>query len=307
MAHSTATAPELTQAQVRTILTSPLETASTFLASGPTVIDTPGPLRMPFAPVGAPLESDSEANPPVVGMGFTGENELIPEMDHEFDELQLLPSTMKSIKVLTRFSNELARQTFVSLDAALQARLVADVAAKVDAQLYSAAGDGVTTPRGMFAWTGTQEVPVGGALGLDDILDGQTLALSANVDPSRLRLFLRPGDYMALRALKDNDDRYMLQPDAAQGATPTVLGLPVTVSPRIPEGRAALVDMAQVVVARDVAPSVKLLDQTFGQYDQQAIRVVTRFDAAPTQPDAVVTFSGITAPSNGGNGGGGTE
>lgn len=285
MAHSTVTAPELTREQVRTILTAPLETAAAFLASGPTIIDTPGPLRMPFSPAATdPAELE-----------WTGENELIPELDHEFSELSLLPSTMKSIKVLTRFSNELARQTFVSLDAALRARLVADVAAKVDAQLFSDSGDGVTTPRGMFAWEGTQEVAVTGPLELDSILDGQALALGANVDPSRLRLFLRPGDYMALRALKDGDQRYMLQPDAAQGATPTVLGLPVTVSPRIPEGRAALVDMAHVVVARDVMPSVKLLDQTFGDYDQQAIRVVTRFDAAPTAPEAVVTFSGITA------------
>src|SRR5699024_5594491 len=79
------------------------------------------------------------------------------------------------------------RQSFVSLDAALQARLVADVAAKVDAQLYSDAGDGVTTPRGMFAWEGTQDVAVGGALALDAILDGQAMALAANVDPARLR------------------------------------------------------------------------------------------------------------------------
>ena len=285
MAHSTVTAPELTREQVRTILTAPLETAAAFLASGPTIIDTPGPLRMPFSPAATdPAELE-----------WTGENELIPELDHEFTELSLLPSTMKSIKVLTRFSNELARQTFVSLDAALRARLVADVAAKVDAQLFSDEGDGVTTPRGMFAWEGTQDVAVGGALELDAILDGQALALGANVDPARLRLFLRPGDYMALRALRDGDNRFMLQPDAAQGATATVLGLPVTISSRIPAGRAALVDMAHVVVARDVMPSVKLLDQTFGEYDQQAIRVVTRFDAAPTAPDAVVTFSGITA------------
>lgn len=283
MAHSTSTAPELTREQVRTILTAPLETAAAFLAAGPSIIDTPGPLRMPFSPA-ATDPSELE---------WTGENELIPEHDHEFSELSLLPSTMKSIKVLTRFSNELARQTFVSLDATLRARLVADVAAKVDAQLFSDEGDGVTTPRGMFAWEGTQEVPVGGPLELDAILDGQALALGANVDSSRLRLFLRPSEYMALRALRDGDNRFMLQPDAAQGATATVLGFPVTVSSRIPEGRAALVDMAHVVVARDVMPSVKLLDQTFGHYDQQAIRVVTRFDAAPTAPEAVVTFSGI--------------
>nr|DAI88005.1 MAG TPA: major capsid protein [Caudoviricetes sp.] len=240
---------------------------------------------MPFAP--------AEADPD--DLTFTGENELIPELDPEFDELKLLPSTMKSVKVITRFSNELSRQSVVSLDAALRARLVADVAAKVDAQLLSDTGDGITTPRGLFAWAGTQNVPVGGALTLDAILAGQGLALGANVDPARLRLFIRPADYMALRAAKDGDQRYMLQPDATSGAVASVLGLPVSISPRIPAGRAALVDMAHVVVARDVAPSVKILDQTFAQYDQQAIRVVTRLDAAPSAPEAVVTFSGITA------------
>lgn len=287
MAVSTSTAPELTREQVAAILTNPLETQSAFLASGPTIIDTTGPLRIPRA-ASALTEAQLDE------LAWIGENELIPEVDPEFGELSLLPSTMKSIKVLTRFSNELARQSVVALDTALQARLVADVAAKVDRQLFSAEGDGVTTPRGMFAWQGVQTVPVGGELTLDAILDGQALALGANVDQSRLRLFMRPGDYMALRANKDADGRYMLQPDAALGATATVLGLPVTLSPRIPEGSAALADMAHVTVARDVMPSVKLLDQTFGQYDQQAIRVVTRYDAAPTDPAAVVTFTGIT-------------
>ena len=288
MAVSTSTAPELTREQVAAILTNPLETVSAFLASGPTIIDTTGPLRIPRAAT-AMTEDELDA------LAWVGENELIPEHDPEFGELTLLPSTMKSIKVLTRFSNELARQSVVQLDTALRARLVADVAAKVDRQLFSADGDGVTTPRGMFAWEDTQDVPVGGELTLDAILDGQALALGANVDQSRLRLFLRPDEYMALRGVKDGDGRYMLQPDAAQGATATVLGLPVTISPRIPAGRAALVDMAHVTVARDVMPSVKLLDQTFGDYDQQAIRVVTRYDAAPTDPAAVVTFSGIGA------------
>lgn len=285
VAIDTTTGSQLTAEQVTKVLTKPLETASVFLASGPSIVDTAGPLRMPFAP--------AEADPD--DLTFTGENELIPELDPEFDELKLLPSTMKSVKVLTRFSNELSRQSVVSLDAALRARLVADVAAKVDAQLLSDTGDGITTPRGMFAWEGTQNVPVGGALTLDAILAGQGLALGANVDPARLRLFIRPGDYMALRAAKDGDQRYMLQPDATSGAVASVLGLPVSISPRIPAGRAALVDMAHVVVARDVAPSVKILDQTFAQYDQQAIRVVTRLDAAPSAPEAVVTFSGITA------------
>lgn len=285
MALSTNSAPELTSEQVRSILTQPLEERSIFLSSGPTIIDTPGPLRIPFAP-GA---GDPDA------LEWTGENELIPEVDPTFSEMSLLPSTMKSIKVITRYSNELARQSNVSLDTTLRSRLVSDVATKVDTQLFSDQGDGITTPKGMFAWDDTQDVAVDGAISLDAILDAQAVALGSNVNQSNLRLFLRPGDYMALRGAKDGDERYMLQPDATRGAVSSVLGLPVSVTSRIPAGRAALVDMSQVVVARDVMSSVKLLTERYADYDQQAIRVVTRYDAAPVQPDAVVTFSGITA------------
>ena len=50
----------------------------------------------------------------------------------DFDEVMLLPSTMKSVEVITRFTNELARQSVVALDAALRDRLVQDVAKKLD-------------------------------------------------------------------------------------------------------------------------------------------------------------------------------
>ncbi len=136
MASSTVTAPELTQEQVQRILVQPLETASAFLASGPRVFDTNGsPVRVPK--MGGPTDPSRH-----------GENELINEVEVDFDEVTLLPSTMKSVKVLTRYSNELARQTVVALDAALRDRLMRDVAAKIDTQLFSAGGDGTTTPRG---------------------------------------------------------------------------------------------------------------------------------------------------------------
>lgn len=284
MAASTTTAGELTAEQVSTILTQPLEQQSVFLAAGPTVFDTDGsPVRVPSAP-----EFTDEPS-------WHGENEQITELDFDTDELQLLPSTMKSLKSITRYSNELARQSIVNLDAALQSRLVADVAAKMDAQFLSATGDGTTTPQGMFAWEGTQDVPVGGAFSLDAVLAAQTLALGANVDPSRMALFVRPDDYMAVRALKDTTGRHLVVPDAQSGGTVVpLLGARVHVSSRIPAGSAALVDMSQVAVARDLAPSVKVLTERYADYDQQAIRVVARYDAKPLHPEAVVTLSGIT-------------
>ena len=285
MAVSTVTASELTTEQVVRILTQPLEQQSVFLAAGPRIFDTDGSaVRIPMAP------GDGSA-----ALTWTGENEVIPEKDVDFDELTLLPSSMKSVKVITRYSNELARQSVVSLDAAIRDRLVADVAAKLDAQFLGAGGDGITTPKGMFAYAG-QTVDVAGELSLDKILDAQALALSANVDPSRLTLFIRPDDYMSLRAVKESTGRFMVEPDATSGGTIVpILGAKVAVSSRVPAGSAALVDMSQVAVARDMAPSVKILTERYADYDQQAVRVVARYDAGPMKADGIVALTGITA------------
>lgn len=291
MALDTANTPELNTEQVQRILVQPLEAASLFLASGPRIFDSANQIRIPK--MGAPIDPD-----------WYGENELILDVDATFDEVTLLPSTMKSVKVLTKFSNELARQSVVSLDQALKDRLVRDVAAKLDAQFFSASGDGITTPQGMFAWSGTQTVAVGGELTLDHLLDAWGKALSANVDMSRLRWVMTPREFTALRKAKDLQDRYQLQPDPTQDGVFRLFGAPVTVTGRVPDttgtpatGRAALVDFSQIAVARDVAPSVKVLTETFGDYDQQAIRVVARYDAAPLNPEAVVKLTGITLPA----------
>lgn len=287
MALSTQTTTELTAEQVQKILVQPLEAKSVFLAAGPRIIDTTGPLRLPKAP-GA---SD---------VSFVGENELIPEVDKDFDEVQLLPSTMKSLKTLTRYSNELSRQAVVALDQVLKDRLVADVAAKIDGQFLSASGDGVATPKGLFAWSGTQKLAVNGALTLDHLVDAWGMALAANVDMGGLKWFLQSGDFVALRKVKDQNGQYLLQADPTQDGVFRLWGAPVVISNRIPNttggtptGRAALADMSQVAVARDAAPSVKILDQTYGEYDQQAIRVTARYDVAPLNPEAIVTLSGI--------------
>lgn len=293
MAASTTANSELTQEQVSTTLIKPLEQASVFLAAGPRIFDTAGgnTLRIPTMP--ALVDGDGEP----FEHTFTGENELIPEAEIATDELALLPSTMKSIKTLTRYSNELARQSIVSLDAAIQARMVADVAGAVDARLLSDSGDGVTEPQGMFAWDGTQELTGVGELTLDALLEAQGLALTANVDISALRVFVRPSEYMQLRKLKDGDGRYLLQPDATAAGGYSALGMPIAVSSRIPEGYAAVAAASQIAVARDVMPSVKVLTERYADYDQQAIRVVSRFDAKPMQPAAVVKLAGITQPA----------
>src|SRR5690625_2369184 len=171
MALNTPDATELTREQVASILTKPLEQASVFLAAGPRVFDTTGPLRVP----GLPGAGDPAA------LEWIGESEQIPEWDTEFSEVQLLPSTMKSVKVLTRYSNELARQSIVSLEQTLRVRLVADVGAQLDAQFLSDQGDGVTTPRGLFAYEGATDTDVDGPIPPDVILDAPGEATSRHL------------------------------------------------------------------------------------------------------------------------------
>lgn len=284
MALNTDDATELTREQVANILTKPLEQASVFLAAGPRIFDTTGPLRVPGLPgAGDPGELE-----------WVGESELIPEWDTEFSEVQLLPSTMKSVKVLTRYSNELARQSIVSLEKTLRDRLVADVAAKLDTQFLSDSGDGVTTPRGLFAYEGATDTAVDGPITPDVILAAQGEAMSRHLNPGSMTLFMRPEDYVSMRGIKDNDGRYLVAPDVSgTGLIVPVLGARAVLSARIPEGRAALVDMSRVAVARDLAPSVKVLTERYADYDQQAIRVVARYDAKPLDESAVLTLSGV--------------
>ncbi len=290
MATSTVSAPQLTEQQVQHILVQPLQQASVFLAAGPRIFDVTaaGVVRIPkLVSMAAPA--------------WHGENELITEVDPTFGEVTLLDGT-KSLKSITRFSNELARSSVVALDAALRDKMVLDVAGKIDEAFVNGSG-AAGVPRGILNYTGVQEITAVGALTLDRLLDAIALAYSANVDTTRLRWMMPSRTFIALRKIKDTAGQYLLQPDVTADAPFRLLGIPVTVTNRIPtnggvgtnEGSVVLADFSQIAVARDLAPSVKLLSETYGDFDQQAIRVVARYDAAPLNPSAVIVLRGVTS------------
>ncbi len=128
MVETTAANPQLLADQVSALLVQPLEAASVVLSSGPRIFDTSGVLRIPK------LTKSST-------VGFIGENELIPS-DHDttFDEVVLMPTDRKSIKVIERYSRELARQAVIGIDATLKNRLVKVVSDKLDTALLAGAG-----------------------------------------------------------------------------------------------------------------------------------------------------------------------
>lgn len=277
MAASTSTSAELTTEQVQSILVEPLETASVFLASGPRIFDTDGStVRVPkLSSMGAP--------------SWHGENEQITEVDADFGEVVLLPSTMKSVKSLTRFSNELARQSVVSLDSALQARMVKDVAAKLDAAFIAGSDTTGATPLGLVNYAGVQTIDAA-PTGLDAIIDAWGALVGVGANTAASRWLMNPADFVALRKIKTGTgaNGYVLTPDPTADGVFRLFGAPVSVSTHVPAGTAALADFSQIAVARDSAPSVKILDQTYGDFDQMAIRVTARFDAAPLNAEAVV-------------------
>lgn len=282
MSNTTSNTAELTAEQVRSILVQPLEARSKFLASGVSIFDTAGPLRLPK--MGGPVTVD-----------WTGESEEIDDtQEATFDEVTLLPSTMQSVKVIVRYSNEMARQSIVSLDSAIKARLVKDVADKIDGQFFGASGDGVTTPKGLFSYAGQRlETGASFALTLDTLHDAEALALEANVNVDALKWVLRPSDLVALRKIKQGtgSNAYVLQPDVTRSNGYTLLGKPVIVTNRVPEDHAALVDFSQIAVARDLAPSVKVLTERYAEFDEQALRVVARYDVAPLNDEAVIQIT----------------
>lgn len=271
----------LIQSQVASLLVQPLEQASTFLAAGPVVLDSSSPVRVPRIVNG-------------VTAGFVAEGSQIGDGDVAFDEVTLLPSTLKGLKTLVKLSNELIRTSVVGLESVLQTRLVTDVANALDAALWDGTGSS-NTVKGILRATGIAT----GTLDLtdpDSLIDGLATAQGNHVTPTHW--VMTSGSFAALRKLKvgDDDARYLFDPATIQNGTELrLLGLPVILTDNIPavstKKRVALVDFSKVVVARDVNAEVKILDQTWGDYDSIGIRVVSRWDTALLQAKAVTLLT----------------
>lgn len=278
------TQPSLTAAEVAKLLVQPLEQASTFLAAGPQIIDTAGPLRVPRIASGA-------------SAGFYAAGQTITDSNVSFDEVSLLPSTLKGIKSLTILSNELIREathTVGSLESVVQTRLVTDVSNVLDAALYDGAGTSDTI-KGILRQSGVTT----GVLDLadpDSLIDGLAAAQGNHVSPTHW--VMTPAAFAAIRKVKvgTGDRRYVIEPNTiANGVGFQLFGLPVIITDNIPnasgKARVALVDFSKVVVARDQNPSVTVLDQTFGDADSVGIRVTARFDVGLLHPKAVTLLT----------------
>lgn len=292
MAINTAQIQELIQTNIASILVHPLEETSSFMAMGARVFDTAGPISIPKLTGGFTPD-------------WVGESEQIPEETEDiFDAVELLPSTMKSVKSIVRISNESLRQSSQALDAIISARLVTDTAAKIDTQAWSAAGDGVATPKGVLHADNVAQMEVlnaaGAALSVDMLHSAFGLALNDDVPLTGLRWVMSPGQLTGLRKLKTTDGRYLVQPDVTVANGLQMLGVPVQLTKRMAadatgKGQVLLLNPQSWAVARDMNPTVKVLVERYADYDQVGIRVVSRYDWGLLQPDANVLITGLAA------------
>lgn len=275
MTLDTTTANHLIKEQVASFLVEPLTAASVVLGAtpGPTTFVSSEPLRIPtmtgnFSPA------------------WVGENEEIPTEtgNHNFGEIELMPTSRKSIKTMVRVSNELVRMATVGVSSVLQNRIVSDVREKLDDALLMGDGDNDTVT-GILNQPEIESAPYSPA-DPDTILDGLAWLAGNEITPNRL--IMNGGDFFAVRKLKDADGRGLIQSDLTGGTTYRLHGVPVTVSNKVPAGKAILGDMSNIAVVRDEDARVSILNERYAEFDQVAIRVVSRYDLGVIRPSGVL-------------------
>jgi HK97 family phage major capsid protein len=126
----------------------------------------------------------------------------------------------------------------------------------------------------------------------DSLLDAIGLAVAAEVIPNRW--FVNGADFTVLRKVKEasGSAKYVLESDLTRDATYRLFGIPVTVTNKLDEGTAVLADMSNVAIARDLAPSVTVLNERYAEYDLIGLRVTTRYDLGLLHPEAVIVLTG---------------
>lgn len=284
---------ELTREEVKALLIEPLMAESRVLSAGPQVFDSDG---------GVPVQVPKIASWSLPAGAFVAENTLIAESDPTYGEVTLLPASLKSLKVIHRVSSELARHAVVNIGAALSGALVRMVGLEMDKQFLVGVG-GAGNITGLANATGAQVTNTVGALTIDKLLDiGLAKLLTANGNPSSAAWFMPPRDFITLRKQKDSQGQYLVTPNPQDATAYQMLGMPIYTTTQIAsnggagtnESTVVLADMGQVAVGRDLDAKFDLLTETYANYDQIGIRVISRMDIAPLNAAAVCVLKGVT-------------
>lgn len=276
----------------------PLQATSVVLSSGPKVYFSQGlPLKLPK------ISSVAIADP------YRAELEQISTVDPTLGEVTLLPSNLKSVKILTKLSNESIRHAVASesMDS-----LLADAFSERIALIYdrdfllgagTADGNGNITPKGLANQTGVQSVTSVGSLTIDKMYDALLLALNANAKFDSLAWYMNARDWVTLKKSKSSGGGdYLYQPDQSEAGRPSLFGIPIFITSQMPTNQGSspankstviLADRQQFAVGIDENVRIDFLDQFQGDYDAMTVRLVARLDIAALNPEGIVVMTGV--------------
>lgn len=271
----------LTRDEVEAILIAPLAQKSTFLRVGfPTFTSNGEPIKIPS------LSTFGTAT-------FVAQGSAVPEVAPTTSEIELLSSSVYSLKVMSRVSNELIRQSFLGIQEQFSAKLVSDVTRILDNALWNGGTATTGSPVGLFQMTGfTNAGTVAGtALAKSNLIDMEKNLLDAYADVETSVFAMSPTNWARVQKFASDNGTGILQTSLADAAPTRLLGRPVVVTKHVPDTAIALFDRSQVAVGIDDRASVTLLDQTYGDYDETGIRVTARYDTKAMNAAAIVRLT----------------
>jgi HK97 family phage major capsid protein len=279
---------QFTTEDLQRLIIQPLEKASVVEAAGPNFVDSPQGVPVRFSKIA----SQGEAS-------WVGEGGAIGAADPTPGEVILLPETLGSVKAMHKMSNEFIRHSPHAMLSAMSNALTRKTGKALDDAFLTGDGSqigatGYFKPVGLRNISGVQTQafsvnPTTVAEMLDPIDDAISKLVEVELtDMSKWTFFVSPQAWKNWSKMKDADNRPLLQPDPTSAAVRRVKGIPVVPTSKLAAGEGLLVDMSEVIVARDLNPQVKILDQTYAANDQTAIRLVARADIDVFHASAIV-------------------
>jgi HK97 family phage major capsid protein len=284
--NSTAFIPEIV---VQTVL-QPLTAKSVVLSQNPRIFDSSQPIRVPRI---------GQAT-----VGWYAEGATTSLTDLAVDEVDLLPSTLDSLRTLTVVSKQLLRSAAVGVSETLSARMSTDIALAIDAAFLTGSGTAGTNVIGLlnqpgiltqtYAAASGSSIVAGSLQDTDTWLTAIGTFTAQHLDINTSTFVIHPNDLYATGGIwqsKDSLGRNLFQPNPSAGNPGSIFGVPVVISTQTTQGTVLLVDWSQVLIVRDLAPEVDVLTELFAQQSSIGIAVESRWDIGLAHPHAVLALT----------------
>lgn len=218
---------------------------------------------------------------------WVAEGEEIPTSDAVLDELDVTPSKLAGLSIIT---SELANDSSPAAASQIGAGLSRDLARKLDAAFFGALPS--PAPAGLGALSGVQSVVAAGAFGSTDSFS-KAVSLAEGVGATTTAFIVGPSTALSLATLKETNGslKPLLGGDGTAATQRLIGGIPVIVSAAVPPNVAWAVDSSRILtVIRQGATVVADSSQYFSS-DRVAIRATLRAAFGFVHPQSVVKIT----------------